>query len=324
MPQHFSFNSLKAKLCIHYIFLLLLTAFSVKAGNEDETLNNIHQKLMEANSLKLQADYILNNATETIGQQHLKAYSLLYQSYTIKQQVYANMLNQLINKETITDSTYQLGLIIQNNANRLLESSAETMAIINQDAVAETEKINKYKNACDQLSIATTGYQIVYDIYKKNDPGLSLTDYASEDNITSLSDKYEQNPSSLLCLFHLDTPDTTPEKKTETDNNVAKEAQPITKVNPVTTSEVTYVIQVAASRDKLIPQLLAHFRKKTNGNLREVREGGWYKYQYVVGPSYETAHQKWLEFGTTVSFPVAYLNGKRISIKKALSLTNNN
>ncbi|MBI9063081.1 MAG: hypothetical protein JEZ14_13955 [Marinilabiliaceae bacterium] len=319
MLQGLYFSTLKT---FPYISFIILTIFfSQHAHADEESLNNIHQKLMEANSLKLQADYILNNSDESINQQHLQAYSLLYQSHTLKQQVYASMLNPLINQNTLEDSLMGVSATILSNAGRLIKSSVSTVTEIETQTLDFLVKIENYQKACHELSLATTGYQILYDALKNNRNDNYLNAITTEQHYSSLSSKYNQSISSIGSLF--------------SEEEEEEEAQPVPVQKQIASSQVpikfsesenahkdplVFAIQLAASRDQLNPDLLAHFKRKTKGNLHEVREGEWYKYEYRVGSSYSETHQMWLHFGSDVCFPVAYYKGEKISMQKALAM----
>jgi len=318
MPQGFYFNSLKT---FQFIFIIIITiVFSQHTHAEEDSLNNIHQKLMEANSLKLQADHILNNTNESISQQHLQAYSLLYQSHTLKQQVYASMLNQYISQNTLEDSLIGVSATILNNAGRLIESSLTIVTEIESQTLDYPVKIENYQKACQELSLATTGYQILYDALKNDSNESCLNTTNTKQYYNTLSSKYNQSASSIGSLFSEVEKEET--KPTPIPNQVIPTQLPIQLKESKKAPEdlLVFAIQLAASRDQLNPDLLAHFKRKTKGNLHEVREGDWYKYQYRVGPSYSDAHQMWLYFGSDVCFPVAYYKGEKISMKKALTM----
>lgn len=319
MPQGLYFKTLKTYQFISFIILTII--FSQHTHADEDSLNNIHQKLMEANSLKLQADYILNNTGESINQQHIQAYSLLYQSHTLKQQVYASMLNSVISQNTLEDSLIGISATILNNAGQLIKSSASIVAKIETQTLDYPVKIENYQKACHELSLATTGYQILYDAFKKDMDISYLLTISTQQQYGPLSLKYNQSISSIGALFSKEEEEekaqATPAPKQVThDQALIKESES----NITQKDELVFAIQLAASRGQLNPDLLAHFKSKTNGNLHEVIEGEWHKYQYLVGPSYSEAHQMWLHFGSDVCFPVAYYNGKKISMQKALSI----
>jgi hypothetical protein len=81
--------------------------------------------------------------------------------------------------------------------------------------------------------------------------------------------------------------------------------------------ELVFVIQLAASKKPL-----SFHEKKALGNgsdhIRVIEEDGWFKYQIVIGSSYSLAIEKLKLTGTSKSFPVAYWNGKKIEMAKAL------
>ena len=318
MPQGLYFKSLKI---FQTVFIILLIASLPQHTYADEdSLNNIHQKLMAANSLKLQADQLFNSSNESITQQHIQAYSLLYQSHTLKQQVYASMLNQLISQNTIEDSLIGVSATILSNAVRLIKSSASLVTLIETETLDYPVKIENYQQACHELSLATTGYQILYDTFKNNLDVSCLNALSTKQQYGTLSLKYNQSISSIDSLF---------------SEEEEEEAQPVPVLKQVTLNQppiktgasentqkdqLVFAIQLAASRGQLNPDLLAHFKRKTKGNLHEVKEGEWYKYQYIIGASYRETHQMWLHFGSDVCFPVAYYNGEKISIQKALTM----
>jgi len=317
MPQGLYFSTLKIFQSISFIILTIF--FSPHAHGDEESLNNIHQKLMEANSLKLQADYILNNTDESINQQHLQAYSLLYQSHTLKQQVYASMLNQLINQNTLEDSLMGVSATILSNAGRLIKSSVSTVTEIEAQTLDFPVKIENYQKACHELSLATTGYQILYDVLKDNRNDTYLNAINTEQQYSSLSSKYNQSSSSIGSLFSevVDEAQPAPAQKQVTQNQTPIK---VSESENAHKDQLVFAIQLAASRDQLNPDLLAHFKRKTKGNLHEIKEGEWYKYEYRVGPSYSETHQMWLHFGSDVCFPVAYYKGEKISMQKALTM----
>ena len=318
MPQGLYFNSLK--IFQHLFIFILIASFPTYTQADEDSLNNIHQKLMEANSLKLQADHILSNSNESITQQHLQAYSLLYQSHTLKQQVYASMLNQLVNQDPSLDSLTGVSATILKNVDRLSKSSATIIAHIETHTLDNPTKIVNYQQACNELSLASTGYQIIYDTLQNNNNDSCLVESSSEQYYGALSLKYNQSINSISSLFAI--------------SNIIEDeiAQPLVKINQnqpsikVETSEnirknqLVFAIQLAASRGQLNPDLLAPLKRKTKGNLQEVKEGQWYKYHYIVGPSYSETHQMWLHFGSDVCFPVAYYKGEKISMQKALAM----
>ncbi len=319
MPQELIFNALKS---FQYIFLILLiSSLPVHLHADEDALNNIQQKLMEANSLKLQADYILTNTNESLSQQHVHAYALLYRSHTLKQQVYASMLSQLIHQNTNENSFADVSATILSNADRLIKSSTSIVTKIETQSLETPAKIENYQQACHDLSLATVGYQMLYDTFKNNESDSCLNAYKTKQQYDALSLKYNQSINAMSSLFaEADTPKapTTPSLEPATPTPA-----PSFENNTNTESQLVFTIQLAASKGPLNPDILAHFQKKTNGNLQEVIEGEWYKYQYIVGSSYQETHQMWLQFGSDVCFPVAYYNGKKISMQKALALCAN-
>jgi DNA-binding NarL/FixJ family response regulator len=87
---------------------------------------------------------------------------------------------------------------------------------------------------------------------------------------------------------------------------------------------LTYVVQLAASRDPLSEVQLQMISKNTSGIIREVIEDNWHKYQLVVGPSFEEAKTHWLKAGKTTSFIVPYLNNEKISMIEAFKKQTDN
>lgn len=85
-------------------------------------------------------------------------------------------------------------------------------------------------------------------------------------------------------------------------------------------NELLFVVQVAASRQPLSikekSQLIA-----SGDNLRSIQEDGWYKYQIIIGSSYQLTLNKCKLIGINKSFPVAYLNGVKIDMAKAIKMT---
>ncbi|WP_430813620.1 hypothetical protein [Carboxylicivirga sp. RSCT41] len=84
--------------------------------------------------------------------------------------------------------------------------------------------------------------------------------------------------------------------------------------------ELLFVVQVAASRD-LLSEKEKNQLLLPGDNLRIITEDGWHKYQIIVGPSYQLALSKCKVIGISKSFPVAYLNGEKIDMAKAIKMT---
>ena len=84
--------------------------------------------------------------------------------------------------------------------------------------------------------------------------------------------------------------------------------------------DLTFVVQIAASRDQLSNFQIKQLTKKTDGTIREIVEDDWYKYQLVVGASYSEAKKQWQQIGISKSFIVAYLNNGKIEMTEAFSI----
>ena len=85
-----------------------------------------------------------------------------------------------------------------------------------------------------------------------------------------------------------------------------------------------FVVQVSANKVAVNNTQLNRLKEIANGEIREREENGWFKYQYVVGPSYKDALQKWKQIGSKTSFLVAYLNNEKIEMSKAIKIYNSN
>jgi len=85
-------------------------------------------------------------------------------------------------------------------------------------------------------------------------------------------------------------------------------------------SLVTFVIQVSANKKQLDTEQRGKLQQKYGGFIREIEEDGWYKYQIVVGSSYQEAIKKWKEIGTDISFVVPYYNNQKITMTEALKI----
>lgn len=88
--------------------------------------------------------------------------------------------------------------------------------------------------------------------------------------------------------------------------------------------DLTFVIQLAASRDRLSAFQVNRLVRHVKGTVREIMEDKWYKYQLVVGPSYSEAKQKWQQIGSTKSFIVPYLHNEKIEMTKAFTILKGN
>ena len=84
--------------------------------------------------------------------------------------------------------------------------------------------------------------------------------------------------------------------------------------------DLTFVVQIAASRDQLSNFQIKQLTKKTDGTIREIVEDDWYKYQLVVGASYSEAKKQWQQIGISKSFIVAYFNNGKIEMTEAFSI----
>ncbi len=82
-------------------------------------------------------------------------------------------------------------------------------------------------------------------------------------------------------------------------------------------SGLTFVVQIAASRDPLSGFQIKQLTKNTAGSIREIQEDQWYKYQLIVGSSYSEARKRWQQIGITKSFIVAYFNNEKIEMTEA-------
>lgn len=88
--------------------------------------------------------------------------------------------------------------------------------------------------------------------------------------------------------------------------------------------DLTFVVQIAASRDQLSSFQIDQLTKTIEGPIREIVEDHWYKYQLVVGTSYSEAKKKWQQIGITKSFIVAYYNNDKIEMTEAFSILKGN
>jgi len=88
--------------------------------------------------------------------------------------------------------------------------------------------------------------------------------------------------------------------------------------------DLTFVVQIAASRDQLSAFQIKQLTKKIDGPIREIVEDKWYKYQLVVGASYSEAKKKWQQIGITKSFIVAYFNNDKIEMTEAFRILKGN
>ncbi len=88
--------------------------------------------------------------------------------------------------------------------------------------------------------------------------------------------------------------------------------------------KLVFVIQVSANKNKMTDDRKKSLEVKYSGQVREIEEEGWYKYQLVVGDSYNEAVKKWKQIGTKVSFVVAYYNNKKIKLSTAIKIYNEN
>ncbi|MBI9063080.1 MAG: hypothetical protein JEZ14_13950 [Marinilabiliaceae bacterium] len=88
--------------------------------------------------------------------------------------------------------------------------------------------------------------------------------------------------------------------------------------------DLTFVVQIAASRDQLSGFQMEQLTKNIEGTVREIVEDNWYKYQIVVGASYSEARKKWQQTGITKSFIVAYYNNDKIEMTEAFRILKGN
>ncbi len=85
-----------------------------------------------------------------------------------------------------------------------------------------------------------------------------------------------------------------------------------------------FAIQLSANKNIISTEKRAELQKTAGGFIRQIEEDGWYKYQYIVGSSYQEAILKWKEIGTDISFIVAYFDNEKIDISKAIQIYKRN
>lgn len=93
-----------------------------------------------------------------------------------------------------------------------------------------------------------------------------------------------------------------------------------TERNNYQSSDIVFVLQIAASKSPLIE---SEIKQLYNGNkqVREIRENGWYKYHIVAGPTYNDVRRLKNLLKIQGAFAVAYQNGIKLDIRKAIELT---
>ncbi|MCG8580787.1 MAG: hypothetical protein MI866_12770 [Bacteroidales bacterium] len=84
--------------------------------------------------------------------------------------------------------------------------------------------------------------------------------------------------------------------------------------------ELLFVVQVAASRHLLSEKEKSQL-VSPGDNLRIIKEDDWHKYQIIIGSSYQLTLKKCKLIGINKSFPVAYFNGEKIEMAKAIKMT---
>lgn len=84
--------------------------------------------------------------------------------------------------------------------------------------------------------------------------------------------------------------------------------------------QLIFVVQIAASKTPLTDKQIERL-KKGNNEVREIREEGWHKYQIVAGSSYSDARRLKNLLNLNGAFAVAYKNGEKIDIRKAIKMT---
>ncbi len=84
--------------------------------------------------------------------------------------------------------------------------------------------------------------------------------------------------------------------------------------------QLTFFVQIAASKTPLTDAQIQRLTKGKN-EVREIREEGWYKYQIAAGSSYGDARRLKNLLSLNGTFAVAYKNGEKIDIRKAIKMT---
>ncbi len=85
-----------------------------------------------------------------------------------------------------------------------------------------------------------------------------------------------------------------------------------------------FAIQLSANKNIISTEKRAELQKIAGGFIRQIEEEGWYKYQYIVGSSYQEAMLKWKEIGTDISFLVAYFDNEKIDMNEAIQIYKRN
>lgn len=88
----------------------------------------------------------------------------------------------------------------------------------------------------------------------------------------------------------------------------------------VSPSEPLFVLQIAASKKQLSSKQIEKIYQG-NYNVREIEEDGWYKYQIPAGATYNDARRLKNLLKINGAFTVAYVNNKKIDIRKAIEMT---
>jgi len=95
-----------------------------------------------------------------------------------------------------------------------------------------------------------------------------------------------------------------------------------TQVQIATSPSIQFMLQIAASRSPLSPNEVRELNRGAD-KIRMIREDGWYKYQIVIGTSYQLTLEKWRMIGISKSFPVAYRNNQKTNMSDALQTQGN-
>lgn len=84
--------------------------------------------------------------------------------------------------------------------------------------------------------------------------------------------------------------------------------------------DLIFVVQIAASVSSLNDKQIQEIYNGTK-KVKEIREGTWYKYQIEAGPTYDDARRLKNLLKIPGAFAVAYKNGQKIDIRKAINMT---